>query len=67
MRVWLRDASIIINQQALLLVGLGKPVTAGYDYVACGYLTCGEFAKNKQMKDKEMGYLWVEQTLPPPR
>src|SRR3990170_7684616 len=30
---WLRDASNIENSQALLLVGLSKPVTAGYD---CG-------------------------------
>src|SRR4030066_1081424 len=53
---WLRDASNIENSQALLLVGLSKPVTAGYDCGACGYPTCAEFAKNKQMKDKEMGY-----------
>jgi len=53
---WLRDASNIENSQALLLIGLAKPVTAGYDCGACGYPTCGEFAKNKQMKDKEMGY-----------
>lgn len=53
---WLRDASNIENSQALLLVGLSKPVTAGYDCGACGHPTCGEFAKNKQMKDKEMGY-----------
>src|SRR4030066_419534 len=53
---WLRDASNIENSQALLLIGLAKPVTAGYDCGACGYPTCAEFAKNKQMKDKEMGY-----------
>ena len=53
---WLRDASNIENSQALLLIGLSKPVTAGYDCGACGYSTCAEFAKNKQMKDKEMGY-----------
>jgi uncharacterized ferredoxin-like protein len=53
---WLRDASNIENSQALLLIGLTKPVTAGYDCGACGYPTCAEFAKNKQMKDKEMGY-----------
>jgi uncharacterized ferredoxin-like protein len=28
---WLRDASNIENSQALLLIGLSKPVTAGYD------------------------------------
>jgi uncharacterized ferredoxin-like protein len=53
---WLRDASNIENSQALLLIGLSKPVTAGYDCGACGQPTCAEFAKNKQMKDKEMGY-----------
>lgn len=53
---WLRDASNIENSDALLLIGLSKPVTAGYDCGACGYPTCAEFAKNRQMKDKEMGY-----------
>ncbi|MGE5893126.1 MAG: ferredoxin domain-containing protein [bacterium] len=53
---WLRDASNIENSQALLLVGLGKPVTAGYDCGGCGYRTCGEFTKHRQIKDKEMGY-----------
>ncbi len=53
---WLRDASNIENSQALLLVGLSKPVTAGYDCGGCGYPTCAEFTKNKQMKAKEMGY-----------
>src|SRR5574337_1060249 len=51
-----RDASNIENSQALLLIGLSKPVTAGYDCGACGYPTCAEFTKNKQMKAKEMGY-----------
>lgn len=53
---WLRDASNIENSQALLLVGLSKPVTAGYDCGGCGYPTCKEFEKAKQMKDKMMGY-----------
>jgi uncharacterized ferredoxin-like protein len=53
---WLRDASNIENSQALLLVGLAKPVTAGYDCGGCGYPTCAEFSKNRQMKEKEMGY-----------
>jgi uncharacterized ferredoxin-like protein len=53
---WLRDASNIEDSQALLLVGLSKPVTAGYDCGGCGYPTCAEFAKNRQMKEKEMGY-----------
>src|SRR5512139_4243792 len=53
---WLRDASNIESSQALLLIGLSKPVTAGYDCGACGYPTCNEFSKNRQMKTKEMGY-----------
>lgn len=53
---WLRDASNIENSQALLLVGLGKPVTAGYDCGACGYQTCAEFSKGRELKSKEMGY-----------
>lgn len=53
---WLRDASNIENSQALLLIGLGKPVTAGYDCGGCGYPTCAEFAKSRQMQEKEMGY-----------
>lgn len=53
---WLRDASNIENSQALLLVGLSKPVTAGYDCGGCGYPTCKEFEKNRQIKEKEMGY-----------
>jgi uncharacterized ferredoxin-like protein len=53
---WLRDASNIENSEALLLVGLSKAVTAGYDCGGCGYPTCAEFSKNRQMKDKDMGY-----------
>ncbi len=53
---WLRDASNIENSQALLLIGLSKPVTAGYDCGACGYPTCTEFAKNRQINEKKMGY-----------
>lgn len=53
---WLRDASNIKNSQALLLVGLKKPVTAGYDCGGCGYPTCKEFEKQRQMQEKEMGY-----------
>jgi uncharacterized ferredoxin-like protein len=53
---WLRDASNIENSEALLLVGLSKAVTAGYDCGGCGYPTCAEFSKNRQMKEKEMGY-----------
>jgi uncharacterized ferredoxin-like protein len=53
---WLRDAANIENSQALLLIRLSKPVTAGYDCGACGYSTCAEFAKNRQLQSKELGY-----------
>lgn len=53
---WLRDASNIENSQALLLVGLSKPVTAGYDCGGCGYASCAEFAKHREIKEKNMGY-----------
>ncbi len=53
---WLRDASNIENSEALLLIGLSKPVTAGYDCGGCGYPTCGEFAKNRKIEKKDMGY-----------
>lgn len=53
---WLRDASNIENSQALLLIGLSEPVTAGYDCGGCGYPTCAEFSKNRQLKAKDMGY-----------
>jgi uncharacterized ferredoxin-like protein len=53
---WLRDAGNIENSQALLLVGLAKPVTAGYDCGACGAPTCAEFAKRRKIEEKEMGY-----------
>jgi uncharacterized ferredoxin-like protein len=53
---WLRDASNIENSQALVLVGLSKPVTAGYDCGGCGYSSCAEFTKQRQMQDKSMGY-----------
>jgi len=53
---WMRDASNIENSQALLLVGLSKPVTAGYDCGGCGYPNCAEFSKNRELKEKEVGY-----------
>lgn len=53
---WLRDAANIENCQALVLVGLGKSAGAGYDCGACGYPTCTEFLKNRQMMEKDMGY-----------
>ncbi len=53
---WLRDASNIESSDALLLVGLGKFSTGGYDCGGCGYERCAEFVKNRQLKEKEMGY-----------
>lgn len=53
---WLRDASNIENSQALLLVGVNKTVTAGYDCGGCGYQSCDEFAKNRKLQEKKMGY-----------
>jgi len=53
---WLRDAANIENSQALILVGLKAPVTAGYDCGGCGWPTCAEFAKNRKLEEKEMGY-----------
>ena len=53
---WLRDSSNIENCHALVLVGLGKSAGAGYDCGACGYPTCAEFMKNRQLQEKEMGY-----------
>ncbi len=53
---WLRDASNIENSEALLLIGLSKPVTAGYDCGGCGHATCGEFDNHRQLKEKSMGY-----------
>jgi uncharacterized ferredoxin-like protein len=53
---WNRDAFNIENSQALVLIGLSKAVTAGYDCGACGYSTCAEFDKKRDIKDKEMGY-----------
>ncbi|MBF0320054.1 MAG: hypothetical protein HQL01_09685 [Nitrospirae bacterium] len=53
---WLRDASNIEHSEALVLVGLSKAVTAGYDCGGCGYQSCAEFNKGKEMKSKDMGY-----------
>ena len=53
---WLRDASNIENSEGLLLIGLSKSVTAGYDCGACGYPSCEEFSKKREPKEKEMGY-----------
>jgi uncharacterized ferredoxin-like protein len=53
---WLRDAANIENSQALVLIGLAKANLAGYDCGGCGFSTCKEFEKNRQMYEKDMGY-----------
>lgn len=53
---WLRDAANIENADALLLVGLTKPATAGYDCGGCGYPSCADFDKDRKLQEKEMGY-----------
>lgn len=53
---WLRDASNIEKSEGVLLVGLAKSVTAGYDCGACGYPTCKEFEAGRVLTAKEMGY-----------
>ncbi len=53
---WHRDADNIENCQALLLIGLAGPVTAGYDCGGCGYSTCKEFEDSRELKDFTMGY-----------
>ncbi len=53
---WLRDAANIENSQALVLIGLGKAVVAGYDCGGCGFPTCQDFEKNRRMQDKALGY-----------
>ena len=53
---WLRDAANIEKCQALLLVGLKNSACGGYDCGACGYPTCAEFVKKRQLDEKDMGY-----------
>jgi len=53
---WHRDANNTENSQGLLLIGLAGPVTAGYDCGGCGYKTCVDFEKGRELKDFEMGY-----------
>lgn len=53
---WLRDAANIAECQALVLVGLSRFVTAGYDCGACGFPACKDFVKARQAADKDMGY-----------
>jgi uncharacterized ferredoxin-like protein len=53
---WLRDAANIENSDALLLIGARESGAAGYDCGACGYPSCTEFTRNREMAAKEMGY-----------
>ncbi|OOZ40014.1 hypothetical protein BOW53_09255 [Solemya pervernicosa gill symbiont] len=53
---WHRDATNTEGAQGLLLIGLNGAVTAGYDCGGCGYRTCVEFEKERELKDFEMGY-----------
>ena len=53
---WLRDAANIEKCQALMLVGLKSCACGGYDCGACGYPTCADFVKKRQLDEKEMGY-----------
>jgi len=53
---WLRDADNIENAHAVVLIGLGKTMAAGYDCGACGYPTCKEFLAGRKHEDKAMGY-----------
>lgn len=53
---WLRDAANIEQAHAVVLVGLAKAVTAGYDCGACGFASCKEFLAARTIVDKSMGY-----------
>jgi len=53
---WLRDAANIEAAQALVLIGLAQSRAAGYDCGGCGYPSCREFEKHREIKEKEMGY-----------
>lgn len=53
---WLRDAANIESSEALLLVGLRAPATAGYDCGGCGHSTCREFENARKLAEKAMGY-----------
>ncbi len=53
---WLRDAENIEQAHAVVLVGLAKAVTAGYDCGACGFPSCKEFLASRTLSDKPLGY-----------
>jgi len=53
---WLRDAANIEVCHALVLVGLGTSLGAGYDCGGCGFPTCGDFMKGRVTTTADMGY-----------
>lgn len=48
---WNRDAANCAQAEAVLLVGLSKFTTAGYDCGACGFATCKAFVQARQTQD----------------
>ncbi|MBF0146412.1 MAG: hypothetical protein HQL84_18695 [Magnetococcales bacterium] len=53
---WLRDAANIKGCHALILVGLRRFTTAGYDCGGCGFPTCAEFSAKREEQVKTLGY-----------
>ncbi|MBF0161054.1 MAG: hypothetical protein HQL88_02090 [Magnetococcales bacterium] len=53
---WRRDAANIAQCDAVVLVGLRRFTTAGYDCNGCGFSTCAEFSRHREEQSKEMGY-----------
>lgn len=53
---WLRDSANIKACHALVLVGLKRFTTAGYDCGGCGFATCAEFTAKREAQPKDMGY-----------
>ncbi|HIJ85596.1 MAG: hypothetical protein HW380_945 [Magnetococcales bacterium] len=53
---WLRDSANIRACHAVVLVGLRRFTTAGYDCGGCGFPTCADFSAKRQEQTKDMGY-----------
>lgn len=53
---WQRDAANIASCHAVVLVGIKRFVTAGYDCGGCGFPTCADFSRHRQEQVKAMGY-----------
>ena len=53
---WRRDAANIAACHALVLVGLRRFTTAGYDCGGCGFATCAGLTEHRVARDQEMGY-----------